>query len=51
LSGYCGYDEQWVKINELKWKYRYVLFDLIHDMPIAEALYDDMETETIKEYY
>jgi hypothetical protein len=51
LSGYYGYDEQWVKINGEKWKYRYVLFDLIHDLPIAEALYDDMKTSTIKEFY
>ncbi|KZX17609.1 hypothetical protein MBCUT_01730 [Methanobrevibacter cuticularis] len=29
LSGYYGYDEQWVKINGEKWKYRCVLFDLI----------------------
>jgi uncharacterized protein Usg len=50
LSGYYGYDEQWVKINGEKWKYRYVLFDLVYNLPIAEALYDDVETETIKEF-
>jgi transposase-like protein len=50
MSGYCGYDEQWVKIDGEKWKYRYVLFDLIYDLPIAEALYDDMKTDTIKEF-
>ena len=50
LSGYYGYDEQWVKINGIKWKYRYVLFDLIHDMPIAEAIYDDDQMNTVKEF-
>ena len=50
LSGYYGYDEQWVKINGEKWKYRYVLFDLIYDMPIAEAIYDNLKTNTIKEF-
>ena len=28
----------------------YVLFDLIHDMPIAEAIYDNIKTNTIKEF-
>jgi len=50
LSGYFGYDEQWVKINGEKWKYRYVLIDLIYDIPIAEALYDDLEIDTIKKF-
>jgi uncharacterized protein Usg len=50
LSGYYGYDEQWVAIDGEKWKYRYVLFDLIYDMPIAEAIYDDTKTSTIKEF-
>jgi transposase-like protein len=50
LSGYYGYDEQWVKINGEKWKYRYVLFDLIYDKPIAEAIYDNIKTDTIREF-
>jgi len=50
LSGYYGYDEQWIIINGIKWKYRYVLFDLIYNMPIAEAIYDDIKTNTIKEF-
>jgi hypothetical protein len=50
LSGYFGYDEQWAAIDGEKWKYRYTLFDLIHDMPIAEAMYDDMKTDTIKKF-
>jgi transposase-like protein len=50
LSGYYGYDEQWAKINGEKWKYRYVLFDLIHNLPIAEAIYDDDKSSTIKEF-
>jgi transposase-like protein len=50
LSGYYGYDEQWVAIDGEKWKYRLVLLDLIHNMPIAEGLYDDMKSETIKKF-
>jgi hypothetical protein len=50
LSVYCGYYEQWVKINGEKWKYRYVLFDLVHNLPIAEALYDNAESDNIKDF-
>lgn len=34
LSGYYGYDEQWIKI-EGKWQYRLELFDIINNMPVA----------------
>jgi hypothetical protein len=50
LSGYYGFDEQWVAIDGEKWKYRYVLFDLVHNVPIAEGLYDDKDAETIKKF-
>jgi hypothetical protein len=49
-SGYNEYDEQWAKINGEKWKYRYTLIDLIYDMPIAEAIYDDLKIDTTKEF-
>jgi len=45
LSGYYGYDCQWIKINK-KWKYRHVLFDLVQEIPIAE-LYTDEDTNKI----
>ena len=35
LSGYYGYDAQWVKINK-KWKYRHAFYDLAYKMPVAE---------------
>ena len=40
LSGYFGYDAQWLKI-EKTWYYRHVLFDLYHHIPIAELLTDE----------
>ncbi|MGL4669842.1 MAG: hypothetical protein ACRCVG_04520 [Methanobacteriaceae archaeon] len=49
LSGYYGYDEQWVKIKGI-WKYRYVLFDLVTKTCVTEGLYDNIEKETIKEF-
>jgi hypothetical protein len=49
FSGYCGYDEQWAKINS-KWQYRFILFDLIKNTPIAEGLYDNMENKTIEDF-
>lgn len=45
VSGYFGYDCQWVKINK-KWKYRHVLFDLVQEIPIAE-LYTDEDNNKI----
>ena len=35
LSGYYGYDAQWVKINK-KWIFRYALYDIVQKMPVAE---------------
>ena len=34
LSGYYGYDAQWV-INEGKWIYRLDIFDIINNIPVA----------------
>lgn len=45
VSGYFGYDCQWVKINKI-WKYSHVLFDLVQEIPIAE-LYADEDNNTI----
>lgn len=48
LSGYYGYDSQWIKINK-KWMYRHVLYDLVHRMPIAELFMDEETNEDV--YY
>ena len=48
LSGYYGYDAQWVKINK-KWKYRHALYDLVHRMPIAELFAEEETNDDV--YY
>ena len=48
-SGYYGFDTQWVKINK-KWHYRLALFDLINNRPLAEAIEDKENYETIKNF-
>ena len=35
LSGYYGYDAQWIKINK-EWRFRHALYDTVHRMPVAE---------------
>ena len=47
LSGYYGYDAQWVKINK-KWLYRLALFDLINNRPLAEAIEEKENYDAIK---
>ena len=42
LSGYYGYDAQWLKINK-KWKFRHALYDTVQRIPIAE-LFTDKES-------
>ena len=49
LSGYCSYDAQWV-IIERKVYYRLVLFDIVENMPIAEAIVEKENNKTIKEF-
>ncbi|WP_169805368.1 hypothetical protein, partial [Methanobrevibacter cuticularis] len=49
LSGYYGYDEQWAKISGT-WKYRYVLFDIINNVPITEILNDTVDEELVKSF-
>jgi len=45
LSGYYGYDSQWIRI-EGKWIYRLELFDIINNMPVA-CLISKEETSKI----
>lgn len=47
LSGYYGYDAQWIKINKI-WRFRHALYDLIQRMPIAELF---AEEESNKDVY
>ena len=47
LSGYYGYDAQWVKINKI-WRFRHALYDLVQRMPIAELF---AEEESNKDVY
>lgn len=49
LSGYYGYDAQWVDSIK-KWDYRLVLFDLINKMPVAELLSDNEDSQTVKKF-
>ena len=47
LSGYYGYDAQWIKINK-KWKFRHAIYDLIQRLPVAELF---AEKESNKDVY
>ena len=47
LSGYYGYDAQWVR-NEGKWIYRLVLFDIINNV-LVSCLISEKETPKIIE--
>lgn len=49
ISGYFGFDTQWIGINS-KWKYRHVLFDLVHQVPIAELFSDNESNKTINNF-
>lgn len=49
VSGYFGYDCQWVKINK-EWKYRHVLFDLVQEIPIAEIYTDEDNNNIVYEF-
>lgn len=49
VSGYYGFDTQWIGINS-KWNYRYVLFDLVHQISIAELFSDNENNETLKNF-
>lgn len=47
LSGYYGYDAQWLKINK-EWKFRHAIYDIIQGMPVAELF---AEKESNKDVY
>lgn len=49
LSGHYSYDVQWGGV-ERTWYYRYVLFDLIHKIPVAELLSDNEKDETTEKF-
>ena len=48
LSGFYGYDVQWVGTDDStnKWSYRHVLFDLINNEPVAEKITSDESSAT-----
>ena len=48
LSGYYGYDAQWVKINK-KWRFRHALYDIVQRMPVAELFAEEESNEDV--YY
>lgn len=48
-SGYYGYDEQWEKVNG-KWIYYLVIFDLIHNVPVASILSEKLSKDIIKNF-
>ena len=48
LSGYYGYDAQWVKINK-KWRFRHALYDIVQKMPVAELFAEEELNEDV--YY
>lgn len=47
LSGYYGYDAQWIKINKI-WRFRHAIYDLVQRMPVAELF---AEEESNKDVY
>ena len=49
MSGYYGYDAQWVKINK-KWKYRHTIFDIVQKIPIAEYFADEDNNEVVYDF-
>ena len=48
LSGYYGYDAQWIKINK-KWRFRHALYDIVQKMPVAELFTEEETNEDV--YY
>ena len=49
LSGYYGYDAQWVKINKI-WRFRHALYDLAQRMPIAELFAEEESNEDVYDF-
>ena len=49
LSGYYGYDAQWVKINS-KWKFSHAIYDLVKRMPVAELFADEEKNSDVYDF-
>ena len=49
LSGYFGYDAQWLKISK-KWKFRHVIYDIVNRMPIAEFFADEEKNSDVYDF-
>ena len=49
LSGFSGYDAQWIP-QDGKFVYRLSLIDTISYLPIAEAVFEKEDNETIKDF-
>ena len=49
LSGYYGFDSQWVKIEKV-WIYRLALFDLVKNRPLTDSIVDKENENVIKEF-
>ncbi len=49
LSGYFGYDAQWIRI-EGKWWYRLDIFDTIRNMPVACHISNNESNKTVKNF-
>ena len=48
LSGYFGYDAQWVKIDKI-WRFRHAIYDLVQRMPVAELFAEEESNDDV--YY
>ena len=49
LSGYYGYDAQWLKINK-KWKFRHSIYDLVQKMPVAEVFAEEESNDDVYDF-
>lgn len=49
VSGYLDFDVQWIR-PESGWSYRFVLFDTVNNIPIAEKIYSEETNETVTEF-
>ena len=49
LSGYYGYDAQWIKINKI-WRSRHAIYDLIQKMPVAELFAEEESNQDVHDF-
>ena len=49
LSGYYGYDAQWIKINKI-WRFRHAIYDLIQKMPVAELFAEEESNQDVHDF-